>query len=317
MSGRICLAAFSKAGAETAEKISLETGGDVWTPLRHKAPGRHIIREPLREWAGKMFAAYEALIFISACGIAVRAIAPHLKGKDKDPAVLALDERGRRVISLLSGHAGGANALAKRVAAVTGGEAVITTATDVNGIPAVDEWAKEHNCAVENPGAVKKISAAALEGAEIGVAVTEEICDPPWPVTLWLRPRNLVLGVGCKRNVPFKALKEACAAFAEESRVSPLSIAALASIDAKKNEKGLLDLASYLGVPFVTFSPEELKSAPGNFTASEKVEAAVGVDNVCERAAVLKSGGSLLRKKTVYEGITFALAKAGTGKDNA
>lgn len=310
MSGLVCLAAFSRTGAALAEKISADLGGEVWGPKRCAVSAARVISEPLCEWAGKMFSAHNAIIFVSACGIAVRAIAPHLRSKEDDPAVVVLDERGRYVISLLSGHLGGANALAKRIARITGGVAVITTATDVNGIPAVDEWAKEHNCAIENLIAVKKISAAALEDVKIGVAVTEELYDAPWPVTLWLRPRNIVLGVGCKKGVPFERIRAASLLFLEESGVSPLSIKALASIDVKKAESGLMETARYFGVPLVTFSAEELKNVPGHFTHSERVEAAVGVDNVCERAAVLQSGGFLLRGKTRFDGITLAMAKS-------
>lgn len=139
--------------------------------------------------------------------------------------------------------------------------------------------------------------------------MTEELLDAPWPVTLWLRPANLVLGVSCKRGVPHERIKAASDRFIGESEVSPLSISAIASVDIKRDEPGLIELAAELGVPFVTFSAERLKEARGDFIASERVAAATGVDNVCERAAVLESGGFLLRRKTKYEGIRLALAK--------
>lgn len=309
MKGGLCFAAFSRKGAALARRLSDELGGDIWTAPRICADGEREISGALSDWAGRAFASYGALVFVSACGIAVRAVAPHLKGKESDPAVVVLDECGHHVISLLSGHIGGANALAKNIAAITGGKAVVTTATDVAGVPAVDEWAVTHNCAIENPTAVKHISAAAIEGAQIGVAVTEELRDAPWPVTLWLRPRSLVLGTGCKRHMPFEKLMDSFNSFIEESGVSRLSVSAVASIDLKSDEVGLIKLADSLGVPFITFTAEELGSVPGHFTASGIVEATTGVDNVCERAAVLQSGGFLLRGKTVYEGITFALAK--------
>lgn len=309
MNGRICFAAFSKAGVDLARKIAMGAEGDIWAPPRICSPGIRAIEEPLCDWAGKMIQLYVALVFVSACGIAVRAVAPHLRGKGKDPAVVVLDELGRHVISMLGGHLGGANSLAKSIADSVGGEAIITTATDVNGVPAVDEWARAHNCAVENIAAAKYISAAALEGAAIGVAVTEELHDAPWPVTLWLRPKNLVLGVGCKKGVSFAKIKEAFRDFLDGCGVSALSVAFVASVDIKKAEEGLLELAKWLDAPLETFTAKELKKVPGTFAGSEKVESAVGVDNVCERAAVLKSGGCLLRGKTRYDGITFALAK--------
>lgn len=309
MSERICLAAFSKAGVATAQRIRAVTGGDIWAPPQHGGQYVHDINGSVTDWAGKVFSQYDAIIFVSACGIAVRAIAPHLKGKDTDPATVVLDERGRRVISLLSGHLGGANALARQVASITGGEAVITTASDVSGVPAIDEWSKERGYVIENLGAAKKITAAALEGEKIGVAITEELLDAPWPVTLWLRPRNLVLGAGCRKGVSFERLKDACEHFLSDSGVSALSIMAVASIDIKKEEGGLIELAHYLDVPFNTFSARELNGVPGSFTSSKRVQAATGTDNVCERAAVLLSRGFLLRSKTKYDGVTFALAK--------
>lgn len=309
MKSWLCFAAFSRRGADLARELAAALGGDIWTPRRICCHGAREIRGQLDDWAGEAFTSYRGLVFISACGIAVRAVAPHLEGKGSDPAVVVLDERGKHIISLLSGHIGGANALAKSIARITGGEAVITTATDAAGVTAVDEWAVAHNCAIENPSAVKNVSAAALESLEIGVAVTEELRDAPWPVTLWLRPRSLVLGAGCKKNTSFEKLLGAFNSFVEESGVSRLSVSAVASIDLKREEAGLIKLAESLGVPFVTFSAEELKGVPGHFSASGRVEATTGVDNVCERAAVLRSGGFLLRGKTVYEGITFALAK--------
>lgn len=309
MNGRICLAAFSKAGVALAQKIRAVLGGDIWAPPRHGGASVRGISGSVTDWAGAAFSLYDAIIFVSACGIAVRAIAPHLQGKDTDPAIVVLDERGLRVISLLSGHLGGANALARRVASITGGEAVITTASDVGGVPAIDEWSKERGYVIENLGAAKKITAAALEGEKIGVAVTEELLDAPWPVTLWLRPRNLALGVGCRKGVSFEKLKDSCEHFLSDSGVSGLSIMAVASVDIKKEENGLIELARYLGVPFNTFSACELNGVPGSFAASKKVQEATGTDNVCERAAVLASRGFLLRGKTKYEGITFALAK--------
>ena len=172
---------------------------------------------------------------------------------------------------------------------------------------AVDSWAVAHDCAVENVHAVKEISSAALAGREIGVAVTEELTPAPWPVTLWLRPRVLTLGVGCKRGVEFSALAEAAEEFLEEAGVSPLSLAAVASIDIKKDEAAIIKLAEKYKVPFVTYGAEALNGA---FSYSERVERETGVGCVCERAAVLAAeGGVLMRGKTIYPGVTLALAK--------
>ncbi len=307
----VVLAAFTRAGAMLAASLAEKLGGRAFVPERYLVPGAEPMTCSLSEWAEEWFSRADSLIFVSACGIAVRAVAPLVVRKDSDPAVLVMDEKGHHVISLLSGHIGGANELARRVAALTGGTPVITTATDINGLTAVDEWAVKNNCAIENLEAVKHVSGTVLDGASggVGVAVTEQLQPAPWPVTLWLRPRNLVLGVGCKRNTQFETLLAAVEDFLDGAGVSPLSLSAVASIDIKKDERALAELADMYKVPFVTFSPDELKAADGRFTSSARVEAVTGVDNVCERAAVAESRGVLLRSKTVYTGITLALAR--------
>ena len=122
------------------------------------------------------FAEADALLFIGACGIAVRAIAPLCRDKAADPAVLVMDEMGRHIIPILSGHIGGANDLALLLAERTGAEPVLTTATDVRGVPAIDSWAMKNDCAIENKAAIQAVSAAALAGKSVGVAITG---DPP------------------------------------------------------------------------------------------------------------------------------------------
>ena len=305
----LCVAAFTRDGAALALRIARELGGEACASARYAENGVLPMEGSVSDWARQRFLPGNELVFVSACGIAVRAVAPFVKSKQSDPAVVCLDDQGQFVISLLSGHLGGANQLARRIAAVTGGTPVVTTATDVHGKTAVDEWAKEHGCAIENIGAVKRISSSVLDGERVGVAVTDQLVPAPWPVTLWLRPRVLVLGVGCKRGTTMDMLKSSLDDFLAGAGVSPLSLCAVASIDLKKDEAGLIGLADSLGVPFVTYSAAELAATPGRFTPSERVKSVTGVDNVCERAAVRCSGGALVRSKTLYPGVTMALAR--------
>ena len=306
----VVLAAFTRAGAALAARLAEALGGRAFVPARCLVPGAEPLEGTVGEWAAFWFSRAEALVFVCACGIAVRAVAPHVRSKDRDPAVLALDERGRYVVPLLSGHIGGANALARRVADLTGGAAAVTTATDVNGLVAVDEWAAENGCAIENLSGVKHVSAAVLEGRAVGVAVTDSLQPAPWPVTLWLRPRRLVLGAGCRRGIDPAEMAAAAADFLEGAGVSPLSLCAVASIELKKEEPALIVLAEGYGVPFAVFGADALRAVPGRFSASERVREVTGVDNVCERAAVLAAeNGVLLRSKTLYPGMTFALAR--------
>ena len=259
-------------------------------------------------WTQEAFGSTDALLFIGAVGIAVRAIAPHVRSKTTDPAVLVMDERGRHVIPILSGHIGGANELALEIARLTGAEPVITTATDINGVPAIDVWAVKNDCAIENPAAIKAVSARALAGGEVGVMITERTLTPPFPVTLRLRPRTLVLGAGCRRGVDSQAFERAALDFLDRCGVSLLSLRALASIDRKADEQALIDFARKYRLEFLTYTAQALNAAPGVFAHSDYVQRTVGVGCVCERAAVLASAGALLRGKTVYEGVTLALA---------
>lgn len=283
----------------------------------------------LKGWTAEHFAQNEALIFVGAVGIAVRAIAPHCKNKAADPAVVVVDEGGNFAVPLLSGHLGGANALARALAKACGAVPVITTATDVNGLFAVDLWAKAQNCAVLEPERIKHVSGALLAGQTVRYW-------SPWPVAgetpagvekadapeaagfaltltpqggaLHLVPRIGVLGVGCRRGTTARQLEEAFAAFCAASGLSPAAVCAAASIDLKKDEPGLAAFCKAHGWPITFYPADELRAVPGQFTPSAFVASVTGVDNVCERSAVKASGGTLLLPKTAGGGVTLALA---------
>ncbi|MDR1886038.1 MAG: cobalamin biosynthesis protein, partial [Synergistaceae bacterium] len=312
------IVSLTAAGLETALRVRDAIGGRVYAPERHIGEsGAEPLSCPIGEWAAGHFHSARAMIFVSACGIAVRAIAPLLRGKAVDPAVVCLDDEGRNVVSLLSGHIGGANGLAERIAEITGGSAVVTTATDVRGIASADGWASEMGHVVENPGAIRDISAAMLDGREVGVAITPDLVPPPWPVTLWLRPRNLVLGIGSVRGITAEAVESAVGDFLDGAGVSPLSLKAVATIDIKKDERAIAEWALHRGLSLMTYGAAELAAVKGAFASSERVLRETGVDNVCERSAVLAAGkmsdagadGVLMRSKTVYPGLTLALAR--------
>ena len=333
----IAMTAFTARGDELASKLAASLGGSV----RGKD-------QPLANWTRESFASCDALIFVGAAGIAVRSIAPYIQSKALDPAVLCVDETGRWIIPILSGHLGGANALARRLAALTGGEAVITTATDLNSLFAVDLWAKAQNMAVLQPERIKNVSAKILRGETITIDCPYPIagtppeyirlgrdadvivsyrrreplkhchCEPVTDVTgvairppeaLQLVPRVLTLGIGCKRGTDAGTLKAAFQQFCIERGICPKAINGAASIDLKQDEAGLLTFCKAHGWPLRFYSAEELRGAPGDFTASAFVEATTGVDNICERAAVLASGGKLIEKKYARGGVTFAVAE--------
>lgn len=283
----------------------------------------------LAEWTSVQFVQSDALIFVGAVGIAVRAIAPHCKSKTTDPAVVVVDECGRFAVPILSGHLGGANDLARAIAAVCGAVPVLTTATDAHGIFAVDEWAKHQNCMVLEPERIKLVSGKLLAGqpiyyradfpvtgtvpAGLFPADTPEKADfaltlCPTGQALHLVPRIGVLGIGCKRCTSADTLEAAFAAFCARHGFAAQAVTAAASIDLKQNEPGLLAFCLTHGWPVRFYSAAQLRSAPGQFTPSSFVQSVTGVDNVCERAAVLDAGGNLFYPKFVCNGVTFALA---------
>ena len=263
---------------------------------------------PVTQWASEHFDKADALLFIGACGIAVRAIAPLCRSKTTDPAVLVMDEAGRFVIPLLSGHIGGANALAIDIAARVGAVPVVTTATDVRGIPAIDTWAVRNDCAIENPHAIQPVSSALLDNRQVGVMITERELLPPYPVTLVLRPRRLVIGIGCKRGMDAAHIEDCVTQFLRDNALSMLSVRALASIDLKADEPGLLAFCEKFRFPLLTYPAAELMALPGVFSCSDFVQKTTGVDCVCERAAVKASGKGLLIGKTRFDGVTLALS---------
>ena len=156
--------AFTRRGAALGRSLADALGGSLHVPARFAPEVGAEAYASLEGWTAWAWARADALVFVGAAGIAVRAIAPHVRDKFSDPAVVSVDEAGRFVVPLLSGHVGGANELARRVAALTGGQAAVSTATDVNGLFAVDVWARERGMAITDRVLAKEVSAALLEG---------------------------------------------------------------------------------------------------------------------------------------------------------
>ena len=257
------------------------------------------------------------------------------------------------MISLLSGHLGGANELACLAADILQAIPVVTTATDLEGKFAVDVFAKKNNCHIFRMKEAKEVSAALLAGEkvgfysefpwegelpegligcqkngislseiqyetvdgtplpEVGIAVTVHKSCHPFASTTHVVPPAAALGMGCRKNKESEAVEKAAFSCLKENDIYPEAVAALASIDVKKEEPGLLALSEKLGVPFKTFSSEELLSVPGEFTPSSFVSKTVGVDNVCERSAVKAAenytGIHFIQRKRGAEGVTTSL----------
>lgn len=289
------------------------------------------IAPDLTSVSAKAFASKQLLVYIGATGIAVRAIAALVKDKKTDPAVICIDELGKFVIPLLSGHIGGANRLASLLAAELQATAVITTATDINRLPAIDEWATAHNLYITDMSMAKCIAAGLLDGERIGIAnlteydyelpdgfvrdtevklgvvIAENTKVSPYAQTLFLLPRNIYLGIGCRRGTTMGAIESLVMDRLAGLDISIERVAALASIDLKANEVGLLEFAAKHKIVTEFYSAEQLLAVPGEFSASEFVRSVTGVDNVCERAALLKSAGRLIAAKCSRDGVTVAV----------
>lgn len=383
----IQIISFTDKGQRLAEKIA-----DILDGQAVRCGAEH----PLSEWTRSFFTKGNALVYVGAAGIAVRAIAPFVKDKATDPAVIVVDETGKFVIPILSGHLGGANVLASRIADEIGAEAVITTATDRNNVFSVDDWARAQSMRVENVPLIKKISSCILSGGTIRVeskfpiagdvpehveylklprtgrttgqgpekvspdpkvfpsdpgklfssnqtgissgmgekrsadqtgfssgagdnlsagdashpnvfiSVRTDICSPAH--TLHLIPRAVYAGIGCRRGTTADQIANAVYAALGTLDLHPSALAGIATIDLKKDEQGLLEFCREQELPLMVFPAADLAHAAGKFSASEFVSEVTGVDNVCERSAVLASGGVLILRKMVKDGVTCALA---------
>ncbi len=343
-----------------------------------------------------LWSEHRALVCIMATGIAVRLIAPLVRHKTTDPAVVVLDERGHFVISLLSGHLGGANRLAREIAGLTGGQPVITTASDVRERPALDLLARDAGLDIENIGVLSRVARAVLEDEPIWVHDPDNRMFPllpddpelfiPWPdaghagasvslpspsfvggeglgdgrargasvslrhelslearergpgarsrrpravcpcVGVWvsergapassgvrwleLRPRNLVVGIGCNRGTTAGEILGLIENTFEAEGLARRSIRGLASIDLKSDEQGLLEAAEALDRPIRFFSKEEIgRVAVPN--PSQQVANHIGVESVCEATALLSAQSAVLivpKKKS--KNATLAVSRA-------
>ena len=291
----------------------------------------------------------DAIIFVGATGIAVRAIAPFICGKAVDPAVLVIDEAGRYVISLLSGHLGGANALARTAASLIEAEPIITTATDAESAFAVDTFAKENGFLLTDLRKAKEVSAKVLRGeklriysdipmerlvqrparheaelvpaqeidrADIVISYRTHILKPAekssQAIGLRLIAKRIHVGLGARKGVTQAEVAAAVVTCLEDADIDPRAVVALASIDLKKQEAGILAYSYESGVPFVTYTAEELRTVEGAFAGSSFVQSVTGVANVCERAAAYAAGRSghaeVLVHKTIHGNVTTAVA---------
>lgn len=320
---KIHILSFSNKGYELADRLAS-------CLARHEAVV-HPRHTTAADVCRSAFDEKAALVFIGATGIAVRSVAPFVRDKLADPPVIVLDELGRFVIPLLSGHVGGANELALDISNAIGAVPVVTTATDINEAFSVDLFAKENGLRIVNRGGIAKVSSSSLEGKPVTICIKDyppkehvdvlvsDESDAAAPgggclkdsASIVLCPKKYAIGIGCRRGKTFEEIRDLAAHVLEENGIDISEVGCVASIDIKQDEEGLKQYASYLRVPFITFDAELLKKAEGDFESSEFVEKTAGVDNVCERAAILAAGptAKLAVTKTAKNGMTIAIAE--------
>lgn len=341
---QVNIISFTETGSHLARQIKYILEPKIVVKVQES----RTLKQPLREWCKETFAQSGLLIFVGAVGIAVRLIAPYVKDKFADPAVLAVDEQGNFVIPILSGHVGGANEYAIWIAKALDAVPVITTATDLYGKFAVDVFAAKNGLTISDRMLAKKISAAVLRGEKIGFFCEADVlgrlpAELVWMETpqgkkieysseisgtenlnkfpivqedsiiykihvgvfkrdqnkhiLFLHPKILVLGIGCKKGKSLAEIEDFVKRKFQEQELAWDSVCAVASVEQKKQEQGLLQFCHKWQLPFYTFLSEELAEVPGVFAESKFVEHTVGVGNVCERAAVRCAAEFIIEKK--------------------
>ena len=297
------------------------------------------INKRLKDFVPEIFNQYDYIIFIMATGIVIRTIAPLVVSKFSDPAILVTDEKGKNIISLLSGHMGGANEMTLYISDLINSNPVITTATDINEKSSLDMIAKKLNAHIDN---FLKINSMIVNNEKVGlfvdgnylvdtrgfvldekntlkdidniVVISNKVSidtnlDFSNKNIIKVIPKDIVIGIGCRRDTDSEYMKDSLVDFLEQQNIDINAIKEIGSIDVKKDEKAILNLSKYLRVPFKIFTKEEISQVDYLYDKSEWVKKSVGVYSVAEPVAHLLSNGNLIVKKHKYKGITFSIGR--------
>lgn len=283
---------------------------------------------------------YDGFIFIAATGIAIRMINPYIESKTKDPGIVVVDDFGKFSISLLSGHLGGANRLAKWIGENIGAIPVITTASDNRGIDSIDLFAKKNNYHMEDMNSITRITSMMVNDKRIGlytedgqvinyenieiiqdlnnidetldgviiVSSKHDIGQIKIPYTI-LRPKNINIGIGCRKDIDREVIIEAIEASLKDKNISIKSIKSMATVEVKRFEIGIIKAAEYLKCPLKIFTLDEIRPLEDMFQKSQFVKDTIGVYSVSEPCAYLL-GGDLITRKSRYNGVTISISKA-------
>lgn len=314
----------------------------IYTKEKYANETTKIINTDIATFMGSIIGEYQIICCIMAAGIVVRAIAPHLEHKSSDPGILVMDTKGEFVISLLSGHLGGANDAARLVAKRLGAQAVITTGTDVKGTMAVDVLAQKINCTIDNFTDAKDVTALILNGDPIAL-FNQENCDLDTVIlpqnietvadltdlnkyqgvimttldtkkadlsipSVKLVPRKLVLGVGCRRDTPGDRIIQAIQETLASLNLNEKGIKSLATIGLKADEPGIIEACTFFKAKKIIIPNEMVQMVQSRFEASEFVFKTTGLYAVSEPCGFVASGfGKCLLEKQKLGGITLSI----------
>jgi cobalt-precorrin 5A hydrolase len=339
---RLCDARLNESTVFGPSCVVRECGG-IASLLASSSPGGIIATDepgvfgwtgPLRRFLPTIWEEFDAIVAVMALGIVVRLVGPLASDKRRDPAVVVVDEAGRFAISVLGGHGAGANELAVRVAEALGAVPVITTASDVHGLPAVDQIGRAWGWTIERTENLTRVAAAVVRREPVAVwqdagstrwwerfgpwpahfvrlqswselaglrpaavlVISDRIvpADLPADRTVVYRPPTLVAGLGCRRGTPAEEIAAWVDRVFAAHALAPASLAALATVTLKADEPGLLAFAEARGLPLIAFRPEELAEQPGIERPSERVRAKIGIAAVAEPAALRAAGADRL-----------------------
>ncbi|GKX31279.1 cobalamin biosynthesis protein CbiG [Vallitalea longa] len=341
---KVALITLTRGGLDLAMNLREYDDIDIYTHKENESEYAELIKLPLRDNIKKLMDDYDMLIFIMATGIVVRLIAPHIKHKSVDPGVIVIDEHGKYVISLLSGHLGGANDYTTRIADFLDANAVITTSSDVNNTLAVDTLAMKLGCYIDDFNDAKDVTAHIVNGENIGIISNIEISiDLPKNFiridednishsiekhnikgliviegniikadcqVSYLYKRNITLGIGCKRGKTKEQITKELLMVLEDLKMNINRISRISTVEVKKDEKGIIELARSLKVPMDIVTLDEIREVQYLFHGSDFVERTIGVTCVSEPCGYLSSNrGECILNKVKANGITISLWK--------
>ena len=332
-------AAMRKA-LEIKKILALDFETDVYCLRKYCEDGVHPIDLPLTECVGVLFQQYKTILFMCASGIVIREIAPHLKNKASDPAVLLIDSNARYVVPMLSGHLGGANEKALQISRKIGAEAVITTATDLAHSLAVDLIAKKKNLVIEDMKKAKDVTALILSGKPVGIINIAQIdlsginlpenvfltgmkgvCELDGmieitnfdkgiahPCNARLIRKNVIVGIGCRKGMEEEAITIQLLVLLAAYGISKDAVRCFATVPAKIKEKGILKSAARFGANVEIVPYKAIEKVQKLFAASEFVEKTLGIGCVAEPCGYIASGkGKRISEKAAENGITLCL----------